>query len=237
MLLNTVEDLINYSRKELTDASSDVDEEFSIWTDEELIIYINNAQQEFSQYTKCIPDYSTYSITLQDGIKFYELDQNIIEVFGGYCNTTKQRVRVGSFRDIENGYILNNTGISVVGEWEQEVGYPSFLITDMHQSMVRVYPYPVSSTLDTITLYTYRLSNEVTSIYDLLEIPEQHRMGLIFRIMSLALSKRDTTEFNDPNISLSFSQKWESFKQDAKLFYDSRFNRKIEVTNASISRR
>lgn len=225
-MFNTVGDLVDYARVELTDATSDVDDEFSIWTEEELIEYINNAQQEFSQYTLCLPNYTDFYIDLLDGEAYYDYHPQIISITGGYLTTSKKRVFADSFVNLQRRFIMECDSIVSAGDWEDDIGRPRFLITDAQVDQLRVWPIPTQYNEERLLLHVYKIADTVSDRTDVFEIPYQHRRGLLFRVMSLAMSKRDTTEFNDPNISLSFSQKWESFKQDAKAFYDQRFNRK-----------
>jgi hypothetical protein len=227
-MITTVGDLLDYSRQELNDIRFDGLDTFSFWKDDEIIEYINNAQQEFSQYTKCLPNYTDFDIPVVAGTRSYTFSESILEIFGAYLETSKRRVDADSFSNIQKRYILNNEEITRRGNWEYEIGTPRFIITDMELDKLVLYPIPVQA--ETLSLYVYKVANSVSAVdvkdyNDVnLEIPEQHRNGLIFRIISLAYNKLDSG-LKDPNQELVYSQKWESFKKDAKLFYDTRFNR------------
>jgi hypothetical protein len=227
-MITTVGDLLDYSRQELNDIQFDGLDTYSFWKDDEIIEYINNAQQEFSQYTRCLPNYTDYTITLVPSTRSYTFDTGIIEIFGAYLVTSKRRLDADSFANIQKRYILNNEEIIKRGNWEAETGIPRFIVTDMELNKLVLYPIPLMA--ETLALYVYKIANSVSAV-DIedyndveLEIPEQHRNGLIFRIMSLAYNKLDSG-LKDANQEMLYSQKWESFKQDAKAFYDSRFNR------------
>lgn len=227
-MITTVGDLLDYSRQELNDIQFDGLDTYSFWKDDEIIEYINNAQQEFSQYTKCLPNYTDFDISVVAGTRSYTFSESILEIFGAYLEISKRRVDADSFSNIQKRYILNNEEITRRGNWEYEIGTPRFIITDMELDKLVLYPIPVQA--ETLSLYVYKIADSVSAV-DIedyndvnLEIPEQHRNGLIFRIMSLAYNKLDSG-LKDANQELVYSQKWDSFKKDAKLFYDTRFNR------------
>lgn len=221
--MNTVADIIDLARKELSDPEFNLADTYSFYKDSELIEWINSAQQEFSTYTKCLPDYNSYSLALTGGVREYDYSTNIIEVQGGRLAASGNRLKVDSYSGIERRYVMNQADIIPFGGWESVSGTPKFIVTDVEASKLILYPIPTES--DTLNLYVFKVSNEVTSSSDNLEIPTQHRYGLLFRIMSLAFAKLDTTNIQDSAKGLEFSQRWQSFLQDAKKFYDQRFNR------------
>jgi hypothetical protein len=223
--MNTVQDVIDLVRKELEDPLFNSVDTYSFYKDSEIIEWVNNAQQEFSAYTECLPDYDTYSISLTGGVRVYDYNTDIIKVQGGRLAASGNRVKPDSFVSIERRYILNNVGIIPYGGWEVVSGTPTHMVVNMEASKLFLYPTPTED--DTLNLYVYKLSNTVDSSDDALEIPTQHRYGLIFRVMSQAFNKLDTTNIQDSERSMLFSQKWESFKQDARKFYDQRFNRVV----------
>jgi hypothetical protein len=220
--MNTVQDVIDLVRKELSDPYFSSVDTYSFYKDSELIEWINNAQEEFSVYTKCLPDYDT-TISITGGNRVYDYASGIIEIQGGRLAASGNRVKPDNFYNIERRYVLNNVDIIPYGGWESVSGTPTHMVTDMEAGKIVLYPIPTEN--DTLNLYGFKLSNTLSSTTDNLEIPSQHRYGLLFRIMSLAFNKLDTTNIQDSERSMLFAQKWESFKQDAKKFYDQRFNR------------
>ena len=221
--MNTVLDLISLARIELGDPEINGSDTYSFYKDSELIEWANNAQQEFSRFTRCLPDYDSLSLALTAGEGAYTLDEVVLDIFGGKLAESGTRVKVDSFANIERRYMLDQVDIATWGDWESEVGVPKYMIPDMEIGKVVLYPTPSAS--GTLNLYVYKLSNIVNSAEDVLEIPNQHRYGLLFRIVSLAFNKVDTTNIQDSEKSMLFSQKWASFLQDAKEFYDTRFKR------------
>jgi hypothetical protein len=220
--MNTVQDLIDLARMELSDPLFSAVDTYSFYKDEELIEWINNAQQEFSAKTRCLPD-NDVTVSLIDGTAEYSYGDGIVEIRAGKLASTGARVKPDSFENIERRYVMNSPAIIAYGGWEAEEGTPTHMVIDMEASVLRMYPIPAAN--DTLNLYAFKLSNTVDDGADTLEIPEQHRYGLIYRVMSQAFNKLDTSNIQDSAKGLEFSQRWESFLNDATAFYARRFKR------------
>lgn len=223
MAITTVGDLLTYSRQQLnSEKLNDVDT-YAIWKDSELIHYINFAQQEFSRLTLCLPDYDSYTINVVATTKAYTYNPQIIEIFGGYLLTSLRRVQARSFKDVEKGWLLNIDRIEPAGGWEQETGIPKMIIPDLEAGKLVLWPNPVNN--ETLKLYVYKVAAAVDELTDNLEIDDQYRLGLNYKVMSLAYGKHDVDEAEDLQRSMLYAQKWQSFWQDAKKDYDLRFKR------------
>jgi hypothetical protein len=223
MAITTVGDLLDYSRQQLNSEKLNNVDTHALWKDSELIHYINFAQQEFSRLTLCLPDYDSFPINLLTATKAYAFNSQIIDIFGGWLNTSNKRVKIASFKDIEKGWILNSDQIKIAGGWELETGTPKYVIPDMEAGRLVVWPMPTSN--ETLYLYVYKVADEVDEVTDNLEIDNQYRLGLNYKVMSLAYGKHDVDETEDMQRSMLYAQKWQSFWQDAKKDYDLRFKR------------
>lgn len=222
MAITTVGDLLTYIRQELN-SNANGDDTYALWKDAEIIDYIDQAQQEFARNTLCLPNYSDFTLTLSGTVREYSYDPKIIQVFGGYLNTLKRRVQVRSFKDLERSWLLGNEQLAVGGDWEEETGPPKFIIPDLEFGKLVLWPTPEAH--DTLELYVYKEADHVSLTTDNLEIESQYRLGLTFKVMSLAYGKHDALETEDLQRSMLFGQKWQSFWQDAKKAYDLRFSR------------
>lgn len=219
----TVGDLLDYTRLQLNSEKVGGADTYALWKDSELIDYIDQAQQEFSRLTECIPDYSTFSLSVISDTREYNYDSRIINVFGGWLTTLARRVRSKSFDEVEKGHIIQSGNIINHGRWETETGIPKFIIPDMELNKLVLWPKPTSN--DTLTLYCFKIADHVSSTSDNLEIDSAYRLGLNYRVMALAYGKHDVVETEDMQRSTLYSQKWQSFWQDAKQTFDKRFNR------------
>jgi len=223
MAITTVGDLLTYTRQELNSEKVGGADTYSLWKDAELVDYINQAQQEFSRLTLCLPDSTNFIVNLVAGTKEYTYDPQIIEIIGGYTTTSKRRVQAVTFAEFERRWMLNLDYIDIMGNWEDDTGIPRFIIPNLMTGKLRVYPIPTAD--DVLTLYVYKVADEVTETTDNLQIEQQYRLGLYYKIASLALAKHDVLETEDMQRSMLMGQKWKSFWEDAKRSYDQRFKR------------
>lgn len=229
MSITTVGDLIDYVRLQLnSEKINDVDT-YALWSDAELINYIDQAQQEFSRLTLCIANYSDYFVFLETSKREYLYDSKIIEIMGGYLRTGQKRVYPISFNNFERSYRLQQDILVEPGDWEDDFGIPQKIITDLHLNKLVTWPTPTSS--DILNLYVIKEADHIVSTTytnasnENLEIDSQYRLGLTYRVMSLAYQKADSLETEDLQKATLYSQKWKSFWQDAKKTYDTRFKR------------
>lgn len=223
MAITTVDDLLSYVRQQLNSETLGAVDTYSLWKDSELINYIDQAQQEFSRRTISLPDYTTFTINISTGTREYTYSNIILDIQAGYLTTLARRIYARNFNDLERGWKLNSDRAVISGEWEDETGPPKFIITDLHQDKLVLWPIPVAD--DVLTLYTFKEADHISLTTDNLEIDSQYRLGLTYKVMSLAFNKHDVLETEDLQKSMLFGQKWESFVQDAKATYDKRFKR------------
>lgn len=219
----TVGDLLDYVRLQLNSEKVGGVDTHSLWTDSEIIDYIDQAQQEFSRLTLSVPDYSTFTASLLADTDEYAFDTRILEIFGGYLNSTQKRVTVKSFNELEKGWMLQSDRVESTGDWENQSGTPKFIVPNIEAESFIVWPNPNIN--ETLRLYTYKVADHVDATGDSLEIDSQYRLGLSLKVMALAYGKHDTIETEDLQRSMLYSQKWKSFWQDAKQTYDLRFKR------------
>ena len=223
MAITTAGDLITHVRQQLNSEKIGGVDTYALWKDDELLNYIDQAQQEFSRLTGCLYDDSTYTASLLAGTYYYVYNPLIIDVLGGYLSTNKKRVQAISFEKFEKSWILNNDDTKTQGDWEDDVDIPTYLITDLRDGYFRTYPIPSDS--ETLKLYVIKEADTLASSASNLEIPQQYRLGLTFKVKALAYAKHDVLETEDMQRSTLEAQKWQSFWQDAKASLDKRFNR------------
>jgi hypothetical protein len=221
-MFNTVGDLIDYTRLQLYDPLVNNDDTRSLWSDDELIKYADASQQEFSKVTKCLLNSSDFTVSTVASTADYAIDEQIIEVYGGYLSTSKIRVFPINRRDLDRSFLLDSFNLEKTGNWEDDRGTPRYMILDMNHNYIRLYPIP--TTVQTLTLYVSKVADAVTTRADSLEIDDNYRHGLSYRMLSLAYGKQDA-ETSDLQKSMLFAQKWQSFIQDAVAYYANKFMR------------
>lgn len=213
MSLATVGDLLDYSRQQLNSEVVGVDDTNALWKDDELVAYINEAQQEFSRFTKCLADSTSFTLSLTATTGSYTYDDDILEVKGGWLEGAEKRLSAMNFENFERAWAVTQDRGARVGGWETETGVPSFLIQGLDEGSLYVWPVPTAD--DTARLYVRRVAADVTATTDVLTIPIQFRRGLNLRVMALAYLKHDALETEDLQKSMLLGQKWKSFLQDA----------------------
>lgn len=211
-MITTVGDLLDYSRQQLNSELVGGTDSYALWKDAELITYINQAQQEFTSYTKSYAH--TLTIPITSGVYDYEYDDEIIDIVYVYLMTSGLRVRVLEKEAFDKAVLLNSNTVDLPGGWVEEVGVPQYLIPNYMYGKFKLWPTP--DTDESIFLDTYNVSPDVTDKADLLTVPEQYRSGLNFKVMSLALNKQDALETEDLQRSMLFGQKWKSYLDDAR---------------------
>lgn len=213
MALTTVGDLLTYARTQLNSEVVGVDDSNALWTNTEIISYINQAQKEFSRKTLCLIDRTNFTLPVVAGTRDYTFDPKILRITAGWLVTGGSRLQPISFESMERAWSVAQDTVERFGGWETETGTPSHIVTDLEIDTLYVWPNPTSN--DTLALYVRKVADDVTLITDALEIPEMFREGLNLRVMALAYLKHDTLETEDVDRSMALGQKWESFIQDA----------------------
>jgi hypothetical protein len=213
MALATVGDLLSYARTQLNSEVVGADDSNALWTDAELISYINQAQKEFSRKSLCLADRSNFTLAVVADTREYTYDPKILRITAGRLTGAAKRLQGLTFEEMERSWSIAQDTVERLGGWEAVTGEPSHIIQDLEIDKLYIWPQPIVS--DTLTLYVRKVADDVTATTDVLEIPEQFREGLNLRVMALAYLKHDVLETEDVNRSMALGQKWESFLNDA----------------------
>ena len=226
----TVAQLLAQLRLDLDDPElpGSGDDSDSLWLDAELLHYIDEAQRRFAVDTECLPDSVTYSDTITDGDKWITKEANIIRIREGWLSTTQRPIKPVSKIDIDRGYITDDYGTQLTGQWRTATGTPEFLITDIDAASNRLVP--ESNIDDTIEWSVYRLPiNAVTSTSVVLEIEGRFHYDLLVWAKVLAFKKQDA-ETQDMTRSRDWQREWESkVIPDASKYFMMKF-RKLGTT-------
>ena len=222
MAFATVGELVNFARVQLFDLTVADDDTRSLFSNAELIAYANRAQQEFAEFTKCLLDNSTYTISVASGTREYTLDDDILELYSGWLGTTGKRVFPRTFEDIELGYALNTDTITELGAWETVTGPVEFIIVD--HTFGKITTYPISDVTETLNLNVAKTATAITAMNDTLEIDPNFHIDLVDSVRSQAYSKQDS-ETVDPERAALLNNTWKSKLQEAKRYYDTKYGR------------
>lgn len=172
-------DLMAYWRSQVVDT-----ERPYLWTDDEALVYMDEAQKQFCRKTEGIADASTPSVvqvTVDAGDIFAPVHPSIL--------TFRQAV-LGS-----TGYKLDIKNHTEIHRWDNAAGSITQMIIGMERNKVRWDKTPTVD--DEVTLLVYRLPLEDIDDFDQeLEVDPLHHTALAFWMSHLAYMKTDIEAFN-----------------------------------------
>lgn len=210
------EDLFALIRSELSDPEypGSGDDSDSLWTNEEIAQYLDEAQREFASATLCLPDATTFTgITVTAGDPWVVIDPRIVEIRYATLVTAKREVEPTTLVTIKR----ENTN------WSDNTGTPAAIITDIEAGKGRLFPIPTAD--DTMDLIVYREPlEEIEDVSADLEIDNKFRRTLIHRVCALAYLKDDAETYNPTNSQNRMTQ-WFSKLEEAKAFYKKKTRR------------
>jgi len=197
----TPEELADLFRSDVEDTDTDD----PLWTDIEVLSYMDRSQKMFARKTDYFADASTTEIvqvSVTADNPFIALDPRITKIRGGRLVSTGRRLDPKKYNDVErNGYGSSTDYGSSFSfsntNWETAKGSPVTIITDLEKDKGRLVPIPTIN--DTINLHVYRLPLLDIDIdnCDAFEITEtEYQTGLIYYMKFLAYQKNDADVFN-----------------------------------------
>ncbi|MBF0345270.1 MAG: hypothetical protein HQL06_13705 [Nitrospirae bacterium] len=200
----TVKEIIQRTRKLLTDNISPY-----LWSDTELVDYLNDSVNEMLIQTRLLIDSTTPEVCRIDvnaDVSVYALDKRVIAL----KRVVLQSSGTPLIRVTQQYMDASSTN------WEQVVGRPRRFLLDATSGHLTLYPTPDKS--DTLRLTVYRLPlNELSpSTQDAEpEINYRHHSKLIHGILCRAYEKSDSETFN-PNGSQKYADIWHRYIEEVK---------------------
>lgn len=192
--------------------------EETLWSDDEIYLYIDAAQKEFCRRTYGISDSTTDEICrleVGEDTEYISIDPRILAIRGARL-TDGTRVELLSYQNIEGQSTFPPDYGIVRGLTLDDRTGPvvKALVTDMEQDKVRLVP--ISSEDQTILLSVYRLPlYDINATNQILEIHEQHQLYLLYWVKHLALLKQDAETF-DKNKSAEMRDAFLAYCDQAK---------------------
>lgn len=163
--------------------------------------YIDDAQKMFCRLTEGIEDARSFTIAVEPGTEWYDLDTSILKL---------RRVTnaLGRPVDLVSAELTEQRGI----RFEGQTGPPKALVTGAEKGAVRVWPKP--DTANTLTLSVFRLPRDVGE-GDRLEIDPQHHLALLMWVKHKAYGIHDT-EVSNPQKADEFEARFRAYCAAAK---------------------
>ena len=169
-------------------------------SDDEVIDYLNDAQNEACRRARLLVDSRTSGITtisLAANTARYALDPRVVFVRRAKLVSNSSTLTLASYRDMDGV-----DGISA--DWEDETGTPTHLITDMDTAYVR--PYPVPDASDSIALTVVRLPlDDLADDGDEPEIHARFHRNLRHWMLYRYYSKQDADTFDAGRAALALA--------------------------------
>lgn len=185
--------LNEYFRSQVTDL-----ERPYLWTDDEVWVYMNEAQLMFCRLTEGIPDASTpdvVNVPVVTGEIFAETHPSIL---------TFRHATLASTGDLVS--IINHTDVT---RWTNEAGRVRSMVVGLEANIVRWDYTPEVD--DEVNLIVFRLPlTDITDAGQDLEIHEKHHASLIYWMQHLAYLKPDTETF-DKKASIRAREMFEAY--------------------------
>ncbi len=187
-----VSELLSLFRKETDDTM-----EPYLWSDEEVLAYLNEAQEVHVRLTGGIADRRSplTKITYKTGDQFKKYDEKILRIKGAR-DEENSKLTVQNYDSLETGYLEDDYGRRFnAGLDDGKTGDIQYLITDVEAGDIQLYPIPDHD--GEIRLYVYRLPREeITGTASELEIPSYHHMNLLNWVKYKAYMKQDVETFD-----------------------------------------
>ena len=220
----TVEELVEYLRVNLLDDVADFgidwkdienDEVTSyqlLWTNEQLVSYIAEAQNQVCRRVYPIKDSITISLTADTSE--YTLDNKVLKIHHAILSSNGRLLQVAEMKDVEN-----------IQNWESLTGVPTHYLKDYKTGYFR--PYVTPSANDSVKLYVYRLPTQTlswTDSCDTLEIKQYHQIPMLHYAAYLAYMKQDVDTF-DENKAIKYLSLFNNEFPETSVYSDIRKSR------------
>ena len=161
-----------------------------LWSDIEVLGYIDEAQKAFARRTELFYDSVTPAITsiaIVAGAGTVALDPRIL------------RIRRAKLASQTKALVLTNLAeLDASWNWESATGTPTVLVQDLSVNTGQLIPSPQAA--DTLNLWVYRDPiNVIAALTDVLEVadPLDMRLGLLTYMKSIAYGKNDSDIHNE----------------------------------------
>lgn len=177
--------------------TDDISEPY-LWSDFEFFIYLDDAQKTFVRRTGGISDSSSAITRIPFRINdtLIKFDERILRITQAKDDQNRKIVvrNIDNFED--SPYLDDDYGNMVnAGLDDGRTGPLRYIITDMEQNKLRLYPLP--DTAGTLQLYVRRLPlDDIEDEDSTFEIHSQHHLALLNWVKYLAFMKQDVETFN-----------------------------------------
>lgn len=185
-----------------------------LWSDEEVLTYMNEAQKMFVRLTNGIYDVSSAACTVQvvSGQKFATLNPAILEIREAYyiqpVTNYKRKLEIISLADIDS-LATSDYGIYNNPSIQDLPGVVDYMLTGEERNKVRWINVPTENATVQLTIARLPLTT-LTETQLTLEVPDEHHVYLVEWMKHLAYNKQDGDAFN-PRISTESEMRFRAY--------------------------
>lgn len=185
-----------------------------LWSDSEVLVYLNEAQKMFVRLTNGIYDVSSVacSVDVVTGEKFSSIHPSILEIRKAYYvnpdTQVKRELKIISLADLDN-LADSDYGVRINPAIQDVPGPVTYMLTGEERNKVRWIGIPTEDT--TVELAIARLP--LTTLSDtqlVLEVPEEHHVYLIDWMKHLAYNKQDGDAY-DPKTAVESEMRFRAY--------------------------
>ena len=168
-----------------------------LWSDTEILSYIDDAQKMFCRLQGGIAD-SSSALTLLEiaaGDKFATYDPRILKLRSAYREDNGRELELLNFEDLQFRQAESDYGYRPGFKIDNSEGELRALVTGMEANKVRLWRVPTEA--QDVRLVVYRLPMaSITATNQPLEIDEQHHRHLLHWMKHLAHQKQDAETYD-----------------------------------------
>lgn len=220
----TPTELLELFRLELDDTAQPY-----LWSEQEFYTYLNEAQYTFVREMGGFADRRSAMTKLnyKAGDQYKKYDPRILYIKGAFDENNKV-VTVRNLDNFAGPYFEDDYGMqSLEGLDDSRTGPIRYLITDVEEQTIQLYPIPEADGY--IRLFVYRYpEDKIEGSSSEIELPEQHHLCLLNWVKYKALLKQDAETF-DALKAAAFRQAFDMAVVQAKKEKSSREDRKRTV--------
>jgi hypothetical protein len=197
----TLDELVSKFRTEMDDVVQPY-----LWTDDEIIDFLDEAQTEFAMHTEIFKERGV-AITVTAANPYVTLPEGLIRVRRATLATNRDTpLGLRNFNEMDTLMSSDDYG-RVISNWESETGIPAFLVLDDTQGEGRLAPIPDAD--DSLELSYSRLPlKPLTATSQTTELTDRrHQRSLLVFARARAYNKHDSDMY-DPRMSQGLLQQF-----------------------------
>lgn len=217
----TADELVERFRKDVDDEVGGSGGEDFLWSEQEVLEYMYEAQREFVRRTQILrkthpftPEVTQITYTAptgtpvpQDGFVTY--NPSIIRPLRARMtnNANRDPLQILTVEDLDEGFHIRDFGLIFTTDWQNKVGPARFLITNLQEDMYRLVPIPLID--DTLELTVLHMPLDDVTCGAELEVSEREdQLTLLLYMKSLAFLKQDADTY-DKDLAQNFEAAFE----------------------------